>query len=351
MVGKAPVMVCLSDSGESQYYYLRHRRGIRLMPSEATDNRQDSVEALAKSREAGRLELDEPTPGEDGEDQSSGHWSLQATSPTEISGTWTAPHHGDALPISLHKVNLVPQGGSPDATGQPCGKAYYESITAGMRLTSRPATFEGHAYREVSSDEATAIEAPAALPHAQALNRYAKKWLDGQSMLAYDCKAGRGNMGAEPIGSSLKPVLWTDQYLVLQDLMPEIYCGGAHGSSSLSYLTWSWSQGRVVDTWSWLQGGEKSLGSHAVRQGQPLRSGLFRLIARRHPRNEDGDDCREALDFMNIQQPYPTPRGLVFNTSFAHVMRACDDQVTLEWQLLMPYLSDEGRALLKQFRQ
>jgi hypothetical protein len=349
-VGKAPVMVCFSESGESHYYYLRHRRGIRLAPSETSNNQGNSPEATANAWQAGRFELDEFVPREDSEGKASGHWLLYAKSTTEITGTWAAPGHGKILPIALHKAAPRPPVGSPDA-GWGCEQAFYQPIVAGMHLTFHPATFAGHPYQEVSSEEGTSFEVPAELPRAKALNRYAMEWLRSQSILAYDCSAGRGFSSIEPIGSSLKPVLWTDQYLVLQDSMPEIYCGGAHGSSSLSYLTWSWFQGRLVDTWAWLQGGEKSLYSHATKKGYPIRSGLFRLIAKLHPRNEDGDECREFLDQMSVPAPYPTAQGLVFNTNFFHAARACNDQVTLEWKQLIPYLSNEGRTLANQFRQ
>lgn len=348
-IGKALVMVCFAEAGESQYYYLRHRQGILLAPSGSRDQ-SDGTEAIPKSWLAGSLELDEFVPGVDGEGSVSGHWVLQAKSPTEIVGTWTALRDGKALPISLHKVAPVPLVGSPDA-GWGCEQAFYAPILAEMRLSSRPATIGKHSYREVSSEEATTIEVATDLPHARALNRYAMDWLRKQTMLAFDCHAGRHSSGTEPIGSSLKPIFWTDQYLVLEDLLPEIYCGGAHGSWSLSYLTWSWPQGRLVDSWSWLQGGVKSLVSHSAPQGEAIKSGLFRLIARLHPRNEVGDDCREVLDVMSIEAPYPTAQGLVFNTSFFHAMRACNDQVKLEWKQLMPYLSAEGRALAKQFRR
>lgn len=348
-VGKAHVMVCFSEFGESQYYDLRHRQGIRLYPSGSSSQDGHGAAAPMKFWPFARVELDELAPDGDGEGVINGHWTLQAKSPTVITGTWTAPRDGETRPIFLRKTPTVRPASSSNG-GWGCEQAYYEPILSAMHLTFQPATFGKSRYREVSSVDATALEVGADWPHAQALNRYAMDWLRNQMMLSYDCNAGRNFSGAEPIGSSLKPILWTDHYLVLQDLMPEIYCGGAHGASSLSYLTWSWSQGRLVDTWDWLQGGAKSLVSHATVRGQPIKSGLFRLIARLHPRNEAGDDCREVLDTMSIHAPYPTAQGLVFNTSFFHAMRACNDAVKLEWKQLMPYLSVQGRALAEQFR-
>ncbi len=348
-IGQAQVMVCLSEYGQAQYYYLRHRKNIPLTPPQAANAPGDNPEAIAKSWQAGAFRLDESVPGTDGEERVSGRWLLKASSPTQITGTWTAPGKGKTLPISLRKATPV----GPRETGGDCEQAFYEPLLAAIRPKQRAASFGDHPYQAVSSDEAATLQVPADLPHAKALNQFAMQWLRNQSVLAYDCSAGRdarGFAGSEPIGSTLMPVLWTDAYLVLQDNMPEIYCGGAHGSSSLSYVTWSWPQGRAVDTWAWLQGGEKSLMAHASKSGQPIASGLMRLITKLHPRNAEGDECREVLNMMSVQAPYPSVQGLVFNTGFFHAMRACNDEVSLTWKQLWPYLSSEGRSAAQQFQ-
>lgn len=341
-VGQAAVMVCFAEAGESGYYYLRHKRGIHLWPSGEEGNDSQSAEAIAKAWRSGRFELDERVPTTGSDDKVSGHWQLEAKSPTEVTGTWTAPGGGKKAPISLRKVTgAAPQ--APTYSGA-CEPAYYEPIRAAIQLKYQPAQFDGHAYREVSSEEATSMEVPASVPHAGEFNRHALEWLRDQSAIAYDCNTGRSDGGGgEPIGSSLKPVVWTPQFLVLQDSTPEIFCGGAHGSSSLSYATWSFERGRLVDTWDWVQGGQKSLVAHAGAQGRPITSGLFRLIARAHPRNAEGDDCKDVLDQMSVLAPYPTSQGLVFPTDFFHAMRACNDEVTISWKQVAPYLSAEGR--------
>lgn len=341
-VGPAAVMVCFAEAGESSYYYLRHKRGIHLWPSGEESDDSQSAEAIAKAWRSGRFELDERVPTTGADDKVSGHWQLEAKSPTEVTGTWTAPGGGKKAPISLRKVTSAAPQAPTD--GGACEPAYYEPIRAAIQLKYQPTQFDGHAYREVSSDEATSMEVPANLPHADDFNRYALAWLRDQSVTAYDCNMGRSDGGGgEPIGSSLRPVVWTPQFLVLQDLTPEIFCGGAHGSSSLSYVTWSIERGKLIDTWDWVQGGQRSLVAHAGTQGRPITSGLFRLIERAHSRNVEGDDCQDVLDQMSVQAPYPTNQGLVFATDFFHAMRACNDEVTISWKQVAPYLSAEGR--------
>jgi hypothetical protein len=349
-LGQAQVMVCFSEDRQAQYYYLRHRRNIPLMPPLAANVPGDNAQTIANSGQAGELQLDELVSGTDGESRVSGRWSLQATSPTQITGTWTAPDKGKTLPISLRKATPV----GTRAPGGDCEPAFYEPLLAAIPPKLQAASIDNHSYQRVSSDQATTLQVPADLPHAKALNQFAMQWLRNQSVLAYDCSAGRSARGfgstSEPIGSTLTPVLWTDAYLVLQDSMPEIFCGGAHGSSSLSYITWSWPKGRAVDTWAWLQGGDKSLIAHASKSGKPIVSGLMRLITKLHPRNDDDDECREVLDTMSVQAPRPSTQGLVFTTGFPHAVRACNDEVPLTWKQLWPYLSNEGRAAARQFQ-
>lgn len=327
-VGKAAVMVCLGRYDDSHYYYVRHRQGIRLARPEAAPPA------------TGRFALDEYARGD--ANRITGQWTLRAQSPSEITGTWAAPGGGKTLPIALRR-----------SAAECEDPAFYAPLLAGMRLSPhRPAVLDGHAYSTLASEEATTVQVPGDSPQARAFNRHALEWLRAQSVLAYECDAGKGfgrRAEPDPLGRTLTPVAWTDQYIVLQDLLPEIYCGGAHGSSSLTYTTWSWPQGRAVDTWAWLEGGEKSLVAHAGKQGRAIPSGLSRLIAQRHPRNEAGDECQEYLDSMSVEPPYPTAQGLVFNTGFPHAIRACNEQVTLEWKRLMPYLSAEGRTLARQW--
>ena len=349
-LGQAQVMVCFSEYRQAQYYYLHHRQNIPLMAPQAANDPGDNPQAIAQAWQAGEYRLDETVPGPNGENRISGRWLLKSTSATQIAGTWTAHDQGKTLPISLRKATPV----GARETGGDCEVAFYEPILAAMRLKRESAHMAGRPYQAVSSEEATTLQVAADLPHAKALNQFAMQWLRNQSVLAYDCSAGRGARGfgnaSEPIGSTLAPVLWTDAYLVLQDSMPEIFCGGAHGSSSLSYITWSWPQGRAVDTWAWLQGGEKSLIAHPSKSGQPIASGLMRLITRLHPRNTEGDECREVLNLMSVQPPHPSAQGLVFTTDFFHAMRACNDEVPLSWKQLWPYLSTEGRAAARQFQ-
>jgi hypothetical protein len=107
-IGQAPVMVCLTDDSQAQYYYLRHRRNIALVPPQGAVDPRDKPQAIAQAWKTGDFRLDETVPGPNGESRISGRWMLQATSPTQITGTWTAPDKGKAQPISLRKAIPTP---------------------------------------------------------------------------------------------------------------------------------------------------------------------------------------------------------------------------------------------------
>lgn len=334
-------MLCLQDVGEAQTYYLRHRRGIRLV----LPDRNADAAAWPRALQSGSIELLEQALTESREPRVTGRWRLMTRSESEMAGEWTDPTGGRPTPITLARVPTREQH-DPRMPGTGCASAFYDPLRAAVRTKASPARLGERAYQELSSEQGTSFEVPGDTPHAQRLNRHALEWLRNQAAVAFDCDLNRGGAPA-PLGSSLRPVVWTDRYLVLEDLLPDTYCGGAHGFSSLSYTTWSVQQGRMVDTWTWLRGGSKALVAHEGRDGKTIRSGLFRLVARSHPRNVSGDDCSESIEHMSIEAPYPTAEGLVFNTTFPHAVRACNDEVKLGWKQLAPYLSDAGRAALE----
>ncbi len=312
-IGNAEVMACFGD-GEPQYYYLRHRRGIWLAPKGA-----DGFEESTATQQF---------PGE-----ISGRWRIESRDATKLSGTWSSPSGDRKLPIRLERL-----------PGKACEPAFHEPLRRAVQVQRKAMNFEGHAYRELASEQAIAFELDAALPQAAAINRWAMDWLRDQAVEAYACDLSRGGP-PEALGRSLRPVVWNTRFLVLQDLLPDTFCGGAHGNAQLGYTTWSLAQGGIVDTWGWIQGGQKALAAKDDPKGEPVMSPLFKLLAQAHPRNAKDDDCAEFMDLMSPQTPYPVAQGLQFPTLFSHARRDCEDEVTLTWRQLAPFLSPAGKAV------
>lgn len=334
-IGGAPVMVCFDDF-DAQYYYVRHRHGITLRRPD--DGTSPSVEQMRAEPVAG-LVLNEQAFGDvpDAVDGVVARWRLEPLQGDALSGTWAAVSGRRSLPIRLTRAAL------PGKDGVACGAAFMAPLVAHQRPQKSPGRFGTHAYQVVATADARALELGPEVPHAARFNRFATDWLQEQATFAYDCERGASRPGGA-LDRSLEPVFWSDRLLVLRDAMPEVYCGGAHGNASLSYVVWSIPQGQQVDPWVWVQGGQGAVGSLPAKDGPDMPRPLRRLIIAKHPRN---DDCGEHMGFMGIDAPYPVAQGLVFNTSFAHAVRACNDEVQLSWKLLLPYLSRQGRELMQ----
>lgn len=334
-IGNAPVMVCFDDF-ESQYYYLRHRHGITLQRRD--DRGSPSLEQQRAEPVVGHV-LDERAFGDvpDAVDGVTARWRLDQLQGEVLSGTWAAVSGKRSLPIRLTRVE------PPLKDGVACGAAFMAPVMANLRMQKSPGRFESHAFQYVATADAKAPELGPELPHADRFNRFAMVWLQEQASFAYECERGVSRP-AGPLDRSFEPVFWSERWLVLRDAMPEVFCGGAHGNSSLSYVVWSIPQGRAVDPWVWIQGGESAVGSLRAKDGPDVPRPLRRLIVARHPRN---DDCGDSMAFMGIDAPYPVADGLVFNTSFSHAVRSCNDEVRLSWKQLLPHLSRQGRELMQ----
>jgi hypothetical protein len=340
-IGKAAVMVCVTPSGRAEYYYLKHQVGLPLHFAGETDPER-SQQQLGESLSGERWALDEMqlTPRWE-PPQVNGHWSLNAEEKDTLHGRWT-----DLAGKRDATIHLTRLANAEAQRGDECPPVFYAPLGTGVPLKRSPARFQEHPYVEVRSPQATGMEVPADTPHAKRINRWAEGWLASQSGIAYECQMQRGAV-EPPLGSRLSPVTWNRHFLVLQDAMPDTYCGGAHGSFSIDHITWSLDLGQTIDIWSWLKNGQKSIESQKSADGEPRPSALMELIQKHHPSNTKGDDCADVMNSVNVSDPYPTDAGLVFPTTFFHAMRACGDDVHLSWKQLAPHLSPAGQAARK----
>jgi hypothetical protein len=204
-IGTARVQVCLAGDDSTEYYYLRHKRGIRLQASGAADNPRNE-DLIAKALGSGRLELDERSTGTTLERRFTGRWKLQPDDRGGLSGTWSAPGGGQPLPVQLARLTRPFKTRESYPGGDPCHPSFYEPLKSGLRFTYSAAAFEGHLYRGVATGQAVAFEVPADTPHAAKINAYAIDWLKNQAVLAYQCDIGRG-AGEAALDSSLTPLV------------------------------------------------------------------------------------------------------------------------------------------------
>ena len=341
-LGRSEIRACFNSYGQAEYYYLRHRRPLRLQ-GEGDEVEQRDAQLMAALAD-GRIRVSEvggpafdPTPP-------TGHWSLHAEGSDTLLGEWTDPAGQRVLPLRLQRV------AGPDASSGECGAAYDAPIADGIRITRDTATFEGRSYERWSTADAVAMAPVADSPGATAIRAASEAWLRDRAVFAFQCEAGRG-MAGEPLGASLEPVVWTDTLLVQRDSLPETYCGGAHGGFSTDYVVWDVQRSVRIDAWSWIRGGESAMQGPQRDDGEFDTSAFRQALESRHPRNLPDDECREVIALMSVSAPYPTRDGLVFPTRFFHAMRACGDDIVLPWRYAEPFLSESGRALQRTFSE
>ncbi len=340
-IGPHAVMVCLSVQG-AQYYHLAQRRGLWL---EANAPHHNSDEALALALRTGHFNLTEQVRNAGSvELRPLAHWQLAPQAEGSLQGTWQALNGAEKWPVQLSRISTP---AAVDADDGACAADFYAPIQAAHAVQSRPRQHQGHTYQELFTPIARSLALHGQSAGIAAFNSYARQWLGEQAVQDYECT----RMGGSTWESALEPVLWSDTMLVLRDITPELYCGGAHGFSSVSYLTWNLQTGTPVAVWEWLQGGAKSAAPQHNPSGEAVRTPLRALLEKHDPRNTPGDDCAEDTEYMEIAQPYPSPQGLVFETLHSHAMRACNDSIRLGWRQLQALLTPAGKAAMQQWRK
>ncbi|GAB3362569.1 hypothetical protein [Giesbergeria giesbergeri] len=341
-IGPHNVMVCLSPQ-TAQYYSLQQRRGLWL---EAKATGQSSEDALAQALQTGQLTLTEQVRDAGSiELRPLAHWQLEPNAQGGLHGIWRDLTGQKKPPIQLTRLPAV--AGRQQEDSAACGAQFYAPIQAAHTVQSHPRQYQGRSYQELRTPIARALQLPGNSSGVAAFNAYARQWLGEQAIQDYECT----RMGGSTWESTLELVFWTDTTLVLRDFTPELYCGGAHGFSSVSHLTWNLETGLPTVVWDWLQGGAKAAAPQHTPSGEAIRTPLRALLEKHDPRNTPGDDCAEDSEHMEIAQPYPTPQGLVFETLHPHAMRACNDSITLAWRQLQPLLTPTGKTAMQHWRK
>jgi len=340
-LGREKVMLCINgnDYGDyyGSYYYLRHLEPIRLI--QATDS------PVWKEGESGA---------------ETGEWSIKANGDV-IDGSWSKPGQGaapGALPIHLQKV-APPQTPWEDQrpmwVDRSCGGDAFNAPLeqAPPRVASEaPRTFEGLRYRglRVSLGRAGQLETAVIEwlePGAafQAINLALRKRLDdtpeklrdGMYFCRRNTLANWGSSGTWL--ESMEPERRIGPWLVVAE-RSEADCGGAHPSVDIDYQTFSLETGAELDVWKWIRAKQ----TQCEGCGYEVSDALNALILAAATRNKGGDECSDAVNENKRYGLRPDAKGLVFTTSFAHVIQACDEDVEVPYRKLLPFLSKEGKS-------
>lgn len=339
-IGGAKVMACLERPdtlNDSQYYYLRHRFSISLTFdgggtwSEAPGNRwvEGAPDAI---------------------------WTLRMPEGGVIEGTWSSADGSRKLPIRLSRVADAgaSMGAGCDGGDNPARRAFNAPRVAAQKLDVN----EVGGYRSVSAldGHVSMTELPATMPHAASFNASMRAWFAGSVAGYYEC-AFSSSYGPD-YNDTYDVELLSPTWLVARHNWSG-YCGGAHPDAETDYTTWDLATGKTVSPWDFLQDSHwdymKKAG-HCADPADCLRrppSALAAILVERFNKDNEGNgDCEGALagDTLDYLQLHPTRDGLVFSTSFAHVIQACDEDIALTWKTLTPFLTRRGKAVMQSLQ-
>lgn len=340
-LGGSKVMVCLERPDTlnvSMYYYLRHRFSIALRPDDnsgATWN-----EAPPKQRAP---DWSKPA----------AVWTLQAPLGDMMAGTWAAADGSRKAPIQLTRLAGAGKtlGSGCDAGGpNPARLAFNGPRVASQKLKVEQSG--GLRYISALDGNVSMIELPDSMPHAARFNATMRAWFADQITGYYECAFSSFN-GIPDYRDMYEIDLLSPPWLVEKETY-SAFCGGAHPSGGVAgYAVWNLATGKTVDPWDFIKGSHwdyiKEV-NHCDSADTCLRRPPARLraiIAARFRHDNDETDCADAIDGNMDLQLHPEKTGLVFSTTFAHVIQACDEDIELPWKTLAPFLTAKGKAAMR----
>ena len=147
---------------------------------------------------------------------------------------------------------------------------------------------------------------------------------------------------------SLAPTLITRRWLGVAHHW-DGSCGGAHPDASDIFRTFDLTNGQEIDLHDWFNADAVSRvrpegGGEEIKMLRPALRAI--ILAGWHA---DPEDCADAIrdeDFWTIGL---SRRGLVFSPLLAHVVQACEEDFTIPFARLRPFLTPAGAQALGAF--
>ncbi|MFC5488618.1 hypothetical protein [Dokdonella soli] len=320
-IGTQPVMACLARPplGETQYYYLHHGFSIGL--SAVSTDGAIWVEGDAEKPKA--------------------TWKLKPVSGDRLDGEWSDADGQRMLPIRLTRIAVAGDPGSGCESGNTALQiAFNAPRVAAQKLKVEESSDH---FRTVSAldNHVSMVELPDGMQNANMFNKATRDWLRDQITEYYGC------MLAAPNGGEFYEKLELDfhagPWLVVQESY-SIDCGGAHPNGGIAgFETWNLATGERVEPWTWIHGSKVDCNDC----GYVAPADLNAIIIANAQRNKDDDECASWVNESNRYLLRPAEQGLIFSTSFAHVMQACDEDILVPYAKLHPFLSKAGKTAVQ----
>lgn len=325
-LGTQEVSLCLGrpKQDEARYYYVRHGRTLLL----------------------GAKDTEGTVWSEGDGDASTGSWKLGTPQGDRLEGCWTSPDGAKTVPIKLDRVRGV------DGAVLECsrydngsGVAAWNAprIGAVMRETSAPA--DGMRTVSVFGGQISIVEFTADTPQVHAFNAAMRHWFDDEIADYFECGE---QAPTEPVDlHAVRQIeLRAGAWVVVRESYDVSCYGAAHPSAGSSHETWNLESGKRVEPWTWIRGSTSRCKD--VDCGYSAPPELNTLILAKTSRSGDVDECADAVENNSSYGLRPSATGLIFDTAFAHVIQACDEDIEVSYDELQPFLTDEGKTALKE---
>ncbi|UXH79360.1 hypothetical protein [Roseateles amylovorans] len=318
-LGKLPITLQLEatqrdDPLSGRYYYRDAMAELELKQDPANDRQW--VEIDDKGQATGQLRLD--------------------CDGTMLTGEWRTPSGVKTLPIQAMRI--------PD-------EQYHAARLASIKPTTRGTTRIGNgSYERLVLDAAgasiQAVRLQGTSTGILAINQ--SLWQQATETLGehLDCRAeARRERGrASEFESNLQEdvVAWSRGYVAVS-LNNEGYCGGAHPWHGESFRTYRLDTGAQEDVTQWLR--------EDLRQGIEKDSALGRQLMARYRKTPNGaePECIDGIT-LSLSGVHPVAQGLAFQADAPYALTPCIEVVVLPIDVVLPFLTAEGRKALQTFR-
>ena len=318
-IGKQEVMALLGHKFcASSYYYLRYQASISLQGKDMiglnwTEHTKDS----------------------------SADWHLEPTGKNKLEGKWTSADGKRSASIKLSRVAIdTASNDSEECSNQ---VAAYDSprieiamkSLAVINFTDRPLP-----YRSLSAlnHQLSTFEIPPGQFNVPKLNKALRDSLKGELASHYSCFSQAGGTG-EYI-SETEPAGLIARHLLSIHTIHNAYCGGAHPDAWSEFGMWDLETDNAINPSSWIRHDKSPYGGTP-----PLPEKLIDLIYETVIGSGSADDeCNSYLKEYATYSSYSiAENGLIFHIHYPHVIQACDQDITVSYKKLTPFLTSEGK--------
>ena len=339
-IGNKRVMACIVSSGGSTYYYVNESSEIPL-------------EFAKSDRLIERIH-----------NRTTGNWLLNSPMGNRLTGSWSDATGKRSIPIVLNRIEELNVGtfdnGMPDQDTCVRSERYYDpwinaqKVKSGRLKRSHGVTY--HANSEVS-DAVSTIELVGD-PKVMSINRTLHQRWRQQMARYFACERDRLQAGANNIKQRGEghvyrvSIVSSSRFLLtIKESYTSRCFDSRHSSAGTtwdgaeigdSYITWYWSIGKQVNFQSWFnEYAYRELERSSFEATDSFTGVLGKVWYATHP-------CKDEILECLPGRCYPvraTEEGIVFNASpGGYPLPVCTEDVVVPFDLLVPFLSPEGKA-------